>query len=57
VPDDTAFDPKSFLKSLTHRPGVYRMLNEKGKVIYVGKAGDLLQAISLARRLMQRQQR
>ncbi len=35
------FDPKSFVKSLTHRPGVYRMLNEKGRVIYVGKARDL----------------
>jgi len=46
VPDDTAFDPKSFLKSLTHRPGIYRMLNEKGKVIYVGKAGDLRKRVA-----------
>lgn len=35
------FDAKSFLKSLTHRPGVYRMRNAAGKVIYVGKARDL----------------
>lgn len=39
--EDAGFDSKTFLKSLTHRPGVYRMLNGKGKVIYVGKAGDL----------------
>lgn len=35
------FDPKTFVGSLTHRPGVYRMLNDKGKVIYVGKASNL----------------
>ncbi len=46
VEDDAAFDPKTFLKSLTHRPGVYRMLNAKGKVIYVGKAGDLRKRVS-----------
>ena len=44
--DEVAFDPKSFLKRLTHRPGVYRMLNAKGKVIYVGKAGDLRKRVS-----------
>lgn len=35
------FDARGFVKRLTHRPGVYRMLNDKGKVIYVGKARDL----------------
>lgn len=35
------FDPKTFVRSLTNRPGVYRMLNDKGKVIYVGKASNL----------------
>jgi len=40
------FDPKSFLKSLTNRPGVYRMLNAKGKIIYVGKAGSLKKRVS-----------
>jgi excinuclease ABC subunit C len=35
------FDAQSFLKNLTHRPGVYRMQNAAGQVIYVGKARDL----------------
>jgi excinuclease ABC subunit C len=41
VAEERTFDEKSFLRSLTHRPGVYRMLNAKHKVIYVGKARDL----------------
>ncbi len=44
--DDTAFDSKSFLRSLTHRPGVYRMLDAKHKVIYVGKARDLKKRVA-----------
>ena len=44
--DDKQFEPKSFLRSLTHRPGVYRMLNAKHKVIYVGKALDLRKRVS-----------
>ena len=39
--EPAAFDAKSFLRTLTHRPGVYGMLNEKHKVIYVGKAKSL----------------
>ncbi|HET6629021.1 MAG TPA: excinuclease ABC subunit UvrC [Woeseiaceae bacterium] len=35
------FDPKVFVRSLTNRPGVYAMLNDKGKIIYVGKARNL----------------
>jgi excinuclease ABC subunit C len=46
VSDDTAFDSKSFLRSLTHRPGVYRMLDAKHKVIYVGKARDLKKRVA-----------
>ena len=44
--NNTAFDAKSFLRGLTHRPGVYRMLNAKGNVIYVGKALDLKKRVS-----------
>jgi excinuclease ABC subunit C len=36
-----SFDAKGFIKSLTTRPGVYRMLNGQGKVLYVGKARNL----------------
>ena len=44
--DTAAFDAKSFLRTLTHRPGVYRMLNDKHKIIYVGKARDLRKRVS-----------
>ncbi len=44
--DDSQFDSKSFLRSLTHRPGVYSMLNAKHKVVYVGKARDLKKRVS-----------
>ena len=32
------FDSKSFLATLSERPGVYRMLDKDGRVLYVGKA-------------------
>ncbi len=35
------FDAKAFLKTVTSQPGVYRMYDAQGTVIYVGKAKDL----------------
>lgn len=35
------FDAKLFLSSLTQQPGVYRMYDASGEVIYVGKAKNL----------------
>lgn len=35
------FDAKEFLKTVTSQPGVYRMYDAIGTVIYVGKAKDL----------------
>ncbi len=34
-------DPKTYLKGLSTKPGVYCMLNTDGQVIYVGKARNL----------------
>ena len=36
-----AFQAKSFLKTVTSSPGVYRMYDKQNEVIYVGKAKDL----------------
>ena len=43
---DDGFDYKAFLSTLTSRPGVYRMLNAEGVVIYVGKAKNLAKRVS-----------
>ncbi|WP_332399965.1 excinuclease ABC subunit UvrC [Vibrio metschnikovii] len=40
------FDSVSFLKNVTHQPGVYRMYNTEAEVIYVGKAKDLKKRLS-----------
>jgi excinuclease ABC subunit C len=37
----SAFDPRSFVATLPARPGVYRMLDAAGEILYVGKAGSL----------------
>ncbi|MGB7213548.1 MAG: excinuclease ABC subunit UvrC [Gammaproteobacteria bacterium] len=44
--DRGPFDPTALLRGLTHRPGVYRMLDARGDVIYVGKAKDLRRRVS-----------
>ncbi len=41
-----AFDSKAFLKTVTSQPGVYRMYDAGGTVIYVGKAKDLKKRLS-----------
>ncbi|MGI9210996.1 MAG: excinuclease ABC subunit UvrC [Methylococcaceae bacterium] len=40
------FDSKAFLETLTQKPGVYRMLDEQGTVIYVGKAKNLKKRVA-----------
>ena len=39
--EQSTFDSESFLRSLTRRPGVYRMLDGDSNVLYVGKARNL----------------
>ncbi len=42
----SAFDADDFLKGVTSKPGVYRMLDVQGAVIYVGKARNLKKRLS-----------
>lgn len=43
---DSTFDAKAFLKTLPDAPGVYRMHDAAGKVIYVGKARSLKKRVA-----------
>ncbi len=40
------FDHKRFMRTLTHNPGVYRMLSVEGKLLYVGKAKSLKKRVA-----------
>ena len=40
------FNIKNFLKNLTKRPGIYKMLNNQGEIIYIGKAKNLKNRVS-----------
>lgn len=37
----TEFDPSAFLATVSNKPGVYRMFDAKGALLYVGKAKSL----------------
>ncbi|HEY9050258.1 MAG TPA: excinuclease ABC subunit UvrC, partial [Gammaproteobacteria bacterium] len=39
--DNTVFDHKAFLKNTSSLPGVYRMFDQQGEILYVGKAKNL----------------
>ena len=40
------FDSAVFLKTVPHKPGVYRMISADEKILYVGKAKDLKSRVS-----------
>jgi len=44
--DQPPFDATAFLKTLTALPGVYRMLDAAGQVLYVGKARNLKRRVA-----------
>ena len=43
---EKSFDIDDFLKNLTTRPGIYKMLNDKSEIIYIGKAKNLKNRVS-----------
>jgi excinuclease ABC subunit C len=46
ISQDQLFDSKGFIKSLTKRPGIYKMLDDKGEILYIGKAKNLKNRVS-----------
>ncbi len=42
----TDFDAQAFLATASNKPGVYRMLDEQGTLLYVGKAKNLKKRLS-----------
>lgn len=44
--NEHGFDPNTYVRQLTTRPGVYRMYNAHGDVLYVGKAKNLKKRVS-----------
>jgi excinuclease ABC subunit C len=40
------FDASAFLRAVTGKPGVYRMFDAKGELLYVGKANNLKKRLS-----------
>lgn len=44
--DSPGFDVEAFMRTVTTRPGVYRMFNEHEEIIYVGKASNLKNRLS-----------
>ena len=42
----TGFNSRAVVQSLSEAPGVYRMLNERGELLYVGKARNLRARVS-----------
>lgn len=43
---ESSFDIPAFLKNLTTRPGIYKMLDSQGEIIYIGKAKNLKNRVS-----------
>ncbi|HEX7326330.1 MAG TPA: excinuclease ABC subunit UvrC [Rhodanobacteraceae bacterium] len=46
APDNTAFDGRAFIRTLTTSPGVYRMFDADDNLLYVGKARNLKRRVS-----------
>ena len=42
----SGFDHKAFLQTLTTRPGVYQMYDDRQQLLYVGKARNLRNRVS-----------